>query len=99
MTNSNIMSDILKTIRILKSQIDIIQGLQLSEEEKKLVSTALIKLNEVLLNTDSILSDLQVATNILKNQVQIIEEIDLSEEDKEILISSLNRLKDMTTKI
>lgn len=48
--NSNFMlADLLKTIRNLKSQIQIIQGLEISEEEKKLIDTALIKLKEELL--------------------------------------------------
>lgn len=50
--NSNFMlADLLKTIRNLDSQIQIIQELELSEEEKNVIDNALIKLNEDILKT------------------------------------------------
>ena len=91
--NSNLMLvDLLKTIRNLKSQIQIIQGLEISEEEKKLIDTALIKLREELLKVDSLLPNFLTAINVLQSQVQIIKELELSEKDKEILITTINKL-------
>jgi hypothetical protein len=92
------LADLLKTIRSLKSQVQIIHGLDLSEKEKKIIDTALIKLNEDLLNTDSLLSNFLEAINILKNQVEILKELDLLEEEKEILITAIDRLKPVTFK-
>lgn len=46
MDTNFILADLLKTIRNLSSQIQIIQGLDLSEKERKVIDAALIKLNE-----------------------------------------------------
>jgi hypothetical protein len=82
-------ADFLKTVRTLKSQIQIIQGLNLSEEEKKLITTSLTKLDEDLLKTVESIS-------ILKDQVEIIKKLNLSEDEKKILATALDRLKALT---
>ena len=99
MSSNLMLADLLKTIRNLKSQIQIIQGLDLSQQEKKLIDTALTKLNEDLLNTDSLLSNFLEAISVIKNQTEIIKDLNLSEEEKEILITAIDRLKTVTSKV
>ena len=46
MDSNFILIDLLKTIRSLNNQMQIIQALDLSEKERKVINNALIKLNE-----------------------------------------------------
>ncbi len=54
MDSNFMLADLLKTIRNLNSQIQIIQGLDLSEKERKVIDNALIKLNEDIQKTKKV---------------------------------------------
>lgn len=89
-----LLTDFLKLIRTVKSQIQIIKDLEISQEEKKIIDAALSELRKDLEKKDSQLTNLLESIKFLKSQIQAVKRFELSQEEKETLENALNELKE-----
>lgn len=92
-------SNLLNSLRKLRSQVEFIKTIDMPEEERRSVDDAILDLKDALLKADSAIADFKEANNVLSSKLEILKDLNLSEGNKKNLITSIEKLKEITDKI